>query len=247
MRIASIVLAAGSSLRMGPRNKLLEPVCGEPMVRRVAAIALRSGAEPGVVVTGHEATEVGEALQGLGVTVILNPDYADGLSASLRTGLSALPAGIDSALILLGDMPEVEGSVVSDLMASFTGTSAICVPVRHGRKGSVFAPHYWSRRINDDAWLFRACIYVVLNPVAAGVCRHPSDWPWCSYRRTAEGDPDSYAPGEARLLSMFGRTPREARQCYAKVVDNAVAGILADRSVGPKELWRELRVLERPV
>jgi molybdenum cofactor cytidylyltransferase len=143
MRIASIVLAAGSSSRMGPRNKLLEPVCGEPMVRRVAAIALRSGAEPVVVVTGHEATEVGAALQGLGVTVILNPDYADGLSTSLRTGLSALPPGIDGALILLGDMPEVEDSVVRALMASFTGASAICVPVRHGQKGN---PVLWGSR-----------------------------------------------------------------------------------------------------
>jgi molybdenum cofactor cytidylyltransferase len=143
MRIASIVLAAGSSTRMGLRNKLLEPVCGEPMVRRVAAIALGSGAEPIVVVTGHEAAEVGAALQGLGVTLILNPDYAEGLSTSLRAGLSALPPGIDGALILLGDMPEVEGSVVSDLMASFTGMSAICLPVRHGRKGN---PVLWGSR-----------------------------------------------------------------------------------------------------
>jgi molybdenum cofactor cytidylyltransferase len=143
MRIASIVLAAGSSSRMGCRNKLLEPVCGEPMVRRVAAIALRSGAEPVVVVTGHEATEVGATLQGLGVTPILNPDYAYGLSTSLRAGLSALPPGIGGALILLGDMPEVEDSVVSALMAAFTGASMICVPVRHGRKGN---PVLWGSR-----------------------------------------------------------------------------------------------------
>jgi molybdenum cofactor cytidylyltransferase len=143
MRIASIVLAAGSSSRMGLRNKLLEPIGGEPMVRRVAAIALGSGAEPVVAVTGYEASEVSATLQGLGVTLILNPDYADGLSTSLRAGLSALPPGIDGALILLGDMPEVEGSVVSDLMASFTGTSAICVPVRHGRKGN---PVLWGGR-----------------------------------------------------------------------------------------------------
>jgi molybdenum cofactor cytidylyltransferase len=143
MRIASIVLAAGSSSRMGPRNKLLEPIGGEPMVRRVAATAIASGAEPIVAVTGHDAASVGAALQGLVVTVVLNPDYVGGLSTSLRTGLSALPAGIDGALILLGDMPEVEDSVVSALMASFTGTSAICVPVRHGQKGN---PVLWGSR-----------------------------------------------------------------------------------------------------
>jgi molybdenum cofactor cytidylyltransferase len=142
MRIASIVLAAGSSSRMGPRNKLLEPIGGEPMVRRVAAIALGSGAKPVVVVTGHEAAEVGAALHGLGVTAVLNPDYADGLSTSLRAGLSALPSGVDGALVLLGDMPEVEGSVLLALMASFTGESAICVPVRRGRRGN---PVLWGR------------------------------------------------------------------------------------------------------
>jgi molybdenum cofactor cytidylyltransferase len=142
MRIASIVLAAGRSSRMGPRNKLLDPIGGEPMVRRVAAIALGSGTKPVVVVTGHEAAEVGAALQGLGVTAVLNPDYVDGLSTSLRAGLSALPASVDGALVLLGDMPEVEGSVLLALMASFTGMSAICVPVRHGRRGN---PVLWGR------------------------------------------------------------------------------------------------------
>ena len=108
MRIASIVLAAGRSSRMGPRNKLLESIGGEPMVRRVAAVANGSDAKPVIVVTGYGAAEVGAALHGLGVTVILNLEYADGLSTSLRAGVSALPTGIDGALILLGDMPEVE-------------------------------------------------------------------------------------------------------------------------------------------
>ena len=143
MRIASIVLAAGRSSRMGPRNKLLELIGGEPMVRRVAAVANGSGAKPVIVVTGYEAAEVGAALHGLGVTVILNLEYADGLSTSLRAGVSALPTGIDGALILLGDMPEVEDSVLSALMAAFTGGSAICVPVRHGRKGN---PVLWGSR-----------------------------------------------------------------------------------------------------
>jgi len=47
-----------------------------------------------------------------------------------------LPADIDGALILLGDMPEVETSVLAALMAAFTSESAICVPVRHGRRGN---------------------------------------------------------------------------------------------------------------
>jgi REP-associated tyrosine transposase len=119
--------------------------------------------------------------------------------------------------------------------------------VRYGRRGSVFAPHCWSRRIQDDAWLFRACVYVVLNPVAAGVCSHPAEWPWCSYRVTAEGDGDRYAPGEERLLSMFGSTPSEARRCYAQVVQGGVDGILADRGCGSSALWDGVPEVDRSV
>ena len=143
MRIASIVLAAGRSSRMGPRNKLLEPVNGEPMIRRAAATALASGTAPIVVVTGYEAAAVTATLHGLDVTAILNPDYADGLSTSLRAGLRALSPDIEGALILLGDMPETEVGVLRALMAAFTDASAICVPMRHGRRGN---PVLWGRR-----------------------------------------------------------------------------------------------------
>ena len=54
-----------------------------------------------------------------------------------------MPSDIDGALILLGDMPEVEGSVVDALISSFTGMSAICVPVRDGRRGN---PVLWGSR-----------------------------------------------------------------------------------------------------
>ena len=142
-RIAAIVLAAGLSSRMGPRNKLLEPVGGGPMVRRVAATAVASGADPVLVVTGHDAAAVKAVLQGLDVALIFNPNYADGLSTSLHAGVTALPTRIEGALILLGDMPEVDVSVAQALMAAFIGTSAICVPVHHGRRGN---PVLWGRR-----------------------------------------------------------------------------------------------------
>jgi molybdenum cofactor cytidylyltransferase len=136
MRIAGLVLAGGLSSRTAPRNKLLETVGDEPIVRRVAAVAIASGTQPVIVVTGHEAAAVTAALRGLDVTIVANPDYVDGLSTSLRAGLRALPQGIDGSLILLGDMPEVETPVLTALVAAFTGESAICVPVRHRRRGN---------------------------------------------------------------------------------------------------------------
>jgi molybdenum cofactor cytidylyltransferase len=138
MKVAAIVLAAGRSSRMAPRNKLLELVEGEPIVARVAEAALGSGARPIIVVTGFEASRVAAALGDLEVTIVQNPAHAEGLSTSLRTGLQALPADSAGALILLGDMPEIESSDLETLMAAFAADQrrAICVPVRHGRRGN---------------------------------------------------------------------------------------------------------------
>ncbi|MGV1013674.1 MAG: nucleotidyltransferase family protein [Methyloceanibacter sp.] len=130
------MLAAGRSSRLAPRNKLLEPAGGKPMIRRVATNVLTSGVRPVIVVTGYEADRVAEALSGLEVTNVVNPSYAEGLSTSLRAGLEALPPRSDGALIFLGDMPEVEMSVIHALLASFTGPDAICVPVNRGQKGN---------------------------------------------------------------------------------------------------------------
>jgi molybdenum cofactor cytidylyltransferase len=138
LKVAAVVLAAGRSSRMAPRNKLLELVEGKPIVARVAEAALGSGAHPVIVVTGFEAPRVEQALGGLTVTIVHNAAYGEGLSTSLRTGLRALPADIDGALVLLGDMPEIGCSDLEALMAAFAaeGRQAICVPVRHGRRGN---------------------------------------------------------------------------------------------------------------
>ena len=137
-KVAAIVPAAGRSSRMAPHNKLLQAINGEPMVRRVATVALASGARPVIVVTGYDAGSVAHALPGLEVRIVHNPSYADGLSTSLRAGLRALPEGCDGALICLGDMPGTEVGVLRALITAFeaSGRDAICVPVRHGRQGN---------------------------------------------------------------------------------------------------------------
>ena len=85
--IAAVVLAAGRSTRMGT-NKLIAAVGGKPMVRRVAETALESAASPVLVVTGHQEADVRIALTGLDVVFVHNPNYAQGLSASLKAGIA---------------------------------------------------------------------------------------------------------------------------------------------------------------
>jgi molybdenum cofactor cytidylyltransferase len=141
-KIAAIVLAAGRSSRMGARNKLLEPIAGKSMIALVAETALQSGAASVVVVTGFEAPRIEAEMTGLDVVVAHNAAFDQGLSSSLKAGLSALPPDCDGALILLGDMPTVDASVTGALITAFTGRDAICVPVHRGRRGN---PLLWGR------------------------------------------------------------------------------------------------------
>ncbi|VTZ27300.1 Molybdenum cofactor cytidylyltransferase / molybdopterin molybdochelatase (fragment) [Methylocella tundrae] len=92
---------------------------GKPLVRHVAEAALRSVARPIVVVTGHRRAEVEAALQGLDLSFAINPDYAAGLSSSLKRGVAALPTASAGALILLGDMPLVSSALIDRLIAAF--------------------------------------------------------------------------------------------------------------------------------
>ena len=148
-RIAALVLAAGQSRRMGKANKLLADIDGTPMVQRIVDAALASKADRVVVVTGHEGELVRAALDGLNVEFVDNPDFADGLSTSLRRGLSALDETIDGALVCLGDMPQVSAGLLDRLIAAFDPIEgrAICVPVMQGKRGN---PVLWGAQFFDQ-------------------------------------------------------------------------------------------------
>ena len=147
--VAAIVLAAGRSTRMGGPNKLLAEVGGKPLVRIAAEQALASRARPVVVVTGHQRGEVEAALKGLPVTFTHNPDFAQGLSGSLKAGLAALPAEVDGAIVCLGDMPQVDAALIERLIAAFDPEKGalVVVPTIAGKRGN---PVVWSRRFFGD-------------------------------------------------------------------------------------------------
>ena len=148
-RIAALVLAAGRSRRMEGTNKLLASIDGRPMVTRVAAALAESAADPVVVVLGHEAERVRRSLAGEDVTLVDNPDFAEGLSTSLGRGLEALPAAAEGVLVCLGDMPRVGAEDIDRLIAAFDPLAgrAICVPTHRGKRGN---PVLWGRRFFDE-------------------------------------------------------------------------------------------------
>ncbi|HMM13485.1 MAG TPA: molybdopterin-binding/glycosyltransferase family 2 protein [Parvibaculum sp.] len=144
-RVAALVLAAGRSSRMGAANKLTAEIDGKPMLARVVDAALASVASSVTVVTGHEDNEVRAALAGRAVNFVHNPDYAEGLSTSLRAGVSALPGDIDAAVICLGDMPDISARHIDRLVAAYDPDEGrtICVPTFAGKRGN---PVLWGAR-----------------------------------------------------------------------------------------------------
>ncbi len=117
-RIAGVVLAAGTSSRLGA-NKLLWRLDAEPLVRRAARQAAEAGLAPVIVVVGHEAELVAAALDGLAVETIVNPAYRAGMHGSLQTGIGRVPGDCIAAVVLLGDMPHVSVAMIEALAERF--------------------------------------------------------------------------------------------------------------------------------
>lgn len=136
--IAAILLAAGRSTRMGAANKLLQPLAGTAMVRRVAEALTAAPVAPVIVVTGHDADPVARALDGLALSLVHNPDYAQGMATTLRAGLAAVPARCAGALVALADMPWVRPASLEALVAAFAPDrgGAIVIPTCQGRRGN---------------------------------------------------------------------------------------------------------------
>ena len=148
-KIAAIVLAAGQSRRMGKQNKLLLEIDGRAVISQVVENLERSRISKTVVVTGHEEDQVRAELEGHAVELVHNPEYAKGLSTSLRTALAALSAEFSGILICLGDMPFVRAHHIDALIDSFDAVAEhhICVPTYQGKRGN---PVLWDRRYMQE-------------------------------------------------------------------------------------------------
>jgi molybdenum cofactor cytidylyltransferase len=135
-KVAAIVLAAGTSTRMGGHNKLLVELDGRPLVRHAVEAALGSAARPVLVVTGNAADAVRAALAGLDVHFVHNADFAAGMATSLAAGIAALEPEIDGALICLGDMPRVRAAHLDQIIAAVADGVHIVVPTHERKRGN---------------------------------------------------------------------------------------------------------------
>jgi len=145
--VGAIVLAAGSSSRMGSPKQALQ-YRGESLLRRAAVAALGAGCHPVIVVTGAHAELSRRELEGLDVREALNTDWETGMASSIRAGVEGLVSAdpdADAAVLLLCDQPHVSADVISDLVAAHRGTGSPVVASVYG--GSFGVPALFGRTL----------------------------------------------------------------------------------------------------
>jgi molybdenum cofactor cytidylyltransferase len=117
-KVAGVLLAAGTSSRMG-KNKLFLDIDGETVLRRAARAGRSAGLHPLVVVLGHESDRAGGQLAGLDCAAVVNPRYAEGMNTSVSAGISALGEGPDAAVVMLADMPFVTAEMIAAVVSTW--------------------------------------------------------------------------------------------------------------------------------
>ena len=148
MKIAAVILAAGASSRFEDGHKLLALIDGVPMIRRVATAVAASNVSELIVVTNAADDRVPAAVGQGRWKLIANPQSRNGLSSSLRLGLTAI-SDAEGAMIVLGDMPGLTSELLSKLLAEFENTNGekIVFPVLE--KGTRGHPVIWPRAAFD--------------------------------------------------------------------------------------------------
>src|SRR6266404_536719 len=137
--IPAVVLAAGRSSRMGQPKQLLR-YCGESMLRRAVSIALAADCDPVVVVLGADFELVRKELSGTLARVVVNQNWADGMSSSIRCGISAVDQitnrEANAALLMLCDQPWVDTDAIRQLARCYQERAAPVVASKYESNGA---------------------------------------------------------------------------------------------------------------
>lgn len=134
MRFAVVILAAGKSQRMG-RNKLLLKVAGRTILDRVLDAMKASDADETFVVLGHRPEDLRPIVEAHGAKVILNPDYEEGMTSSVKAGLRHVTA--DAAFVVLGDQLGLGAELLNTMstLMEKDQEALIVSPICDGKRG----------------------------------------------------------------------------------------------------------------
>ena len=147
MHVGAVILAAGSSSRMGRPKQTLQ-FQGTSLLRRATLAALDAGCSPVVVVTGANAESSRQELDQLDVYEAFNPDWQTGMGSSVRAGverLLSIDAEVAAVILLLCDQPHVSSAVVSSLLAAHHSTGKQVIASTYGESFGV--PALFSRTL----------------------------------------------------------------------------------------------------
>lgn len=145
--VGAVILAAGSSSRMGRPKQTLQ-FQGKSLIRRVALAALGAGCHPVVVVTGANAELSRRELDQLDVREAFNAGWESGMGTSVRVGIDTLIAmdhDVAAAVLLLCDQPHVTSDVISSLISAHHTSGSAVIASAYG--GSFGVPALFSRTL----------------------------------------------------------------------------------------------------
>ena len=136
--VHGIVLAAGTSSRYGSKNKLLQSIDGDPVIRRAVTALVDSRLSDVTVVLGYDRERVRAALQGFDIEFRYNDSYEDGQSTSVREGTTAArETNADAVLFALGDMPYVSSTTIDTLVTVYESETRSAVAAGYrGERGN---------------------------------------------------------------------------------------------------------------
>ena len=129
--VGAIILAAGESRRMG-RPKLLLPYKGVPLLRRSVDAAVGGGCRDVVVVLGADRDRYEAQFAGTPARIAYNPDYVEGMSSSIRSGIEALSPDVQAAVIMLADQPFIDAEIIRRLIETYQTSGMRIVACQYG-------------------------------------------------------------------------------------------------------------------
>lgn len=155
MKTGIVILAAGSSSRLGQSKQLLQ-YQGCTLLKRTVNVCIESEAHPVVVVLGADYDECVLELQNLKLHLRYNPRYPEGISTSIHAGLDALLSldpDIDAALFCLCDQPYLTEDFLNQMIAKFESGDAEIIASAYAN--TIGAPALFAKKYFPELYQLR--------------------------------------------------------------------------------------------
>ena len=159
IKISCLVLAAGLSSRMSVGNKLLLKIKNITIIEKTIKNLYESNIDNFLIVLGHQSNLLSKALKKFKIPLIINESYKEGISSSIKKGISKMDNKSNGIMICLADMPKITSKTYNILIEKFkifydTTTPLIILPEYNGKNGNpvILSNHFFSelKKISGD-------------------------------------------------------------------------------------------------